>query len=390
MKPCKLIFQYFLFTALLFTIFPSPSHAQEGSVLKSFGQEFVQLVKNVEKSAVSIEAHMGIGEQNGNTPAIEMINSGAGLIIDANHIVSKQKIVLGSQEIHVKFYDGSNVTGKIVGSDDNLGLSVIQVEKQISSDFFPRILEDPANVSAGEPVLILSNSLGVMPAVSFGMVNCRRGDGMIQLSADLPAGASGGAVFNFSGELIGLVAVEIDFFPDELPFSSDLIASETVLVSPMRDIKRSMTSLIAQAGKNKIYFGVLVEDWPSQLGGAHVKQVYQNSPAATAGIKTGDIVLSTENHKVAKAYDLFKIISSLDVGDNVSIQILRGDQIVPVTVTLSSPPTSGPRQISTESSMQASSVQNDSQKKIGNDYLNKRLKMLENELKILREMIENN
>ncbi len=378
---------FFLFSSL----FLSSSYAQSSNVLQAFRQEFIQLVKDVEKCAVSVEAHMGIGEQTDSTPAIEMINSGAGLIIDSNHIVLKQKIVMGSQQIHVTLHDGTTLPGKIVGTDESLGLSIIQVEKAINNDFFPRILEDPASVAAGEPVLILSNSLGIMPAVSFGMVNCTRSDGMIQLSADLPAGASGGAVFNFAGELIGLVAVEIDFFPDELPFSSDLLASETVLVYPMRDVKRAMTTLIAQADKNKVYFGVLVEDWPSQLGGAHVKQVYQSSPAALAGIKTGDIVLSTENHKVAKAFDLFQIIRAHDVGDQVSIQILRGDQIVPVTVTLTAPPTSIYRLNSNElSTAKPIPSQNSSQKRVNYEYLHKRLKMLESQIKLIEEMIENN
>ncbi len=322
---------------ILLFVLPLPLLAQN-SVLTSFRQEFVQLVKQVEKSAVSVEAHMGIGEPIGSDPAIEMINSGAGLIINSQHIISKQKIVNGSQEIHITFYDGKTVPGTLVGSDESMGLSLLKVDENIVPDFFPNIIADPALVAAGEPVLILSNSLGIMPAVSLGTVNCTRNDGMIQLSADLPAGSSGGAVFNFAGELIGLVAVEIDFFPDELPFSSDLLASETVLVNPIRDVQRSITTLSSQEGKSKVYFGVSVEDWPSQLGGAHVKQVYQNSPAALSGMKTGDIVLSTDNHKVAKAFDLFQLISSHNVGDTVTMQILRGDHIFPLTVTLAAAP----------------------------------------------------
>lgn len=381
--------QLFPITTFLIVLTTFPVVAESTSVLQAFRSEFIQLVKNVEKCAVSIDAHMGIGEQAGSEPAIEMINSGAGLVIGSNYILSKQKIVLGSQEIHVTFHDGRTVPGTIVGTDENLGLSVIQVDNTIRTDFFPTILEDPALVEAGEPVLILSNSLGIMPAVSFGFVNCTRSDGMIQLSADLPAGASGGAVFNFDGELIGLVAVKIDYFPDELPFSSELLMSKTVLVNPMRDVKRSITNLITQSEKPQVYFGVLVEDWPSQLGGAHVKQVYRNSPAANAGIKTGDIVLSTENHKVAKAFDLFQIISSHAVGDNVSIQILRGDQIISATVTLSPPPITGPRQLTNDTSLRQP-TQGDSPKKVSNEYLNKRLRLLENEIKSIREMMENN
>ncbi|MBN1479145.1 serine protease [candidate division KSB1 bacterium] len=383
------IFSLAIYASIFFRIWCSTQlfAIESTSALNAFRQEFIQLVKDVEKSAVSIEAHMGVGQHQGSEPAIEMINSGAGIILGSNHIIAKQKIVNGSDHITIRFHDQTEANGTVVGSDDDLGLSVLRVEKSISDDFQPQILADPRGIAPGEPVLILSNSLGIMPAVSFGIVNCTRSDGMIQLSADLPAGASSGAVFNFSGQLIGLVAVEINFFPDELPYSSDLLANETVLVNPIRDIIAVKNGILKLANKKSVYFGVSVDTWPSQMGGAHIKQVIEGSPAAQSGMKTGDIVLSTDSRKVATAADLFQIISSHSAGDIVSMQILRGDQIFPINVTLASTP----RNTLSESSISSESFSpNEQQIKITNDYLHKRLKKLEMDMKILKEMIENN
>ncbi|MBN1464203.1 trypsin-like peptidase domain-containing protein, partial [candidate division KSB1 bacterium] len=219
---------------ILIFLLPSSARADETDqqLLRSFGQQFIQLVKNVEKCAVAVDAHMGVAQPSPTEPAIEMINSGAGFILDSNRIAVKNKVVDGSDQIDVTLFDKTRGRARIVASDEDLGLSYLQIEAPIDARYQPKIVRDAARISAGEPVLIISNSLGIMPAASFGIVNCLRGDGMIQLSADLPAGTSGGGVFNFNGELIGLVAVQIDLFPDELPYSSDLLASETVLVTP--------------------------------------------------------------------------------------------------------------------------------------------------------------
>ena len=382
--------RYFIFLLFFVTIFFSTRlfAAENQTLLQSFRSAFIQLVRDVEKCAVSVEARMGVGQQKTSDPKIEMINSGAGLLLNADFIVVKQKIVYGSEQITITTHDQNVVSGSIIGTDNDLGLAFIKLEKPIDNTFPPKTLENPALIEAGEPVLILSNSLGIMPAVSFGMVNCTRNDGMIQLSADLPAGTSGGAVFNFNGELIGLVAVEIDLFPDELPYSSDLLASETVLVTPIQDVKRSMARTLVQSQKDVAYFGVSVEDWPSQLGGAHIKMVLSGSPAAVSGIKTGDIILSTDNRKVANANDLFGIISAHSAGENVTMQILRGDRIFPCTVKLGRPPqklTRINRRLPDNGNGQSGQ-----QKKINQEYLQKRLQKLEMEVQILKQMIEDN
>ena len=95
------------------------------------------------------------------------------------------------------------------------------------------------------------------------------------------------AVFDFHGRLIGVIAVEIDLFPDELPYSSDLLSSETILAYPMDVIIEATDNLIASTKKKRTYLGIVAADWPSQLGGAHVKQIHSNSPAARGGFRGG-------------------------------------------------------------------------------------------------------
>jgi len=368
-------------------IFAPPLAAKERRALLEFRNAFVQLSKDVEKCAVSVTAKFTPDQQNKAGAYIQVANSAAGVVFDDHHVVVKRKIVSGASDIEVTFYDGLKRKARVIGSDLDYGLSLLRVENPIDSVSLPEMTCLNAEIEAGEPVIVLSNSLDVMPAVTFGVINCVRNDGMIQLSTDMPAGAGGGAVFDFYGRLVGVIAVEIDMFPDELPYSSDINSSKTVLIYPTGEVIKVAQSLLAKAEQNRAYLGILAADWPSQLGGAHVKHVFANSPASRSGFRLGDIVLSIDNHKVASAYDLFQEIKVHYPGDKVKFEILRGEQITDIVVKIDSPPASSTDQaapVLTSAKHKPPSNQN-----INKEFLLMRLDKVEKELKMLRAMLHN-
>ncbi len=376
----KLVIAYFIFSFLA-----APTFASDQSTLIRFRSEFLQLVKNVEKYAVSIKATMNSNDRSQVGPFIEIVNSAAGLVYDDHHILVKKKVIDGSNGITVRFYDGREAEGRVVSTDFDYGLALLYVEEKIDPSMQPKMLSSTKETPAGEPVLVLTNSLDVMPAITFGIVNCTRTDGMIQLSTEMPAGTGGGAVFDFYGRLIGIIAVEIDLFPDELPYSSDLLSSETVLVYPVHEIKKVAQAMIANAAKNRVYLGIVAADWPSQLGGAHINQVLANSPAARSGFRIGDIVLSVDNHKVASAFDLFQDISNHSPGDEVKFEVLRGEQIKNLLVKITPPPPS--HNIRPSNSKKVTNTR-PSKQQINREFLLMRLKRMEQEMQIIKEMLQ--
>ncbi len=374
----KLAIIYFIFSFAAL-----PAFANDSSTLIQFRNDFLQLVKKVEKCAVSIKATMNSNDREQAGPVIEIVNSAAGLIYDDHHILVKKKVVDGSSDIRIDFYNGRETKARLVGADLDYGLALLYVEDKIDPSLQPQMPSPAASVSAGEPVMVLSNSLDVMPAVTFGIVNCIRTDGMIQMSVNMPAGTGGGAIFDFYGRLIGIIAVEIDLFPDELPYSSDLLSSETVLVYPIDEIRKVSQAMIANAADNRVYLGIVAADWPSQLGGAHVNQVLANSPAARSGFRIGDIVLSVDNHKVASAFDLSQDIKGHSPGDEVKFEVLRGEQIKNILVRITSPP---PAHTKGSLLRKTTSVKS-SKQQINKEFLLIRLKRMEQEMQIIKEML---
>jgi S1-C subfamily serine protease len=382
-KPYRSIIYIILCLSIISLLF-TPVAAEALSPLIQFRNEFLQLAKDAEKCAVSVTAVINPGEQSEAGPYIEMVNSAAGLVFDEHHVIVNSKVVNGSKDINIKFYNNITQKAKIVGTDQDYGLTLLHVDDNIDSLLHPEIKSESSKVEPGEPVLMLSNSLDVMPAVAFGIINCTRNDGMIQMSGEMPAGTGGGAVFDFYGRLVGLIAAEINFFPDEISFSSDIAYSKTILIYPINEIKRVAEALLARAKENPVYLGIIAADWPSQLGGAHVKQVFANSPAFKSGFRLGDIVLSINNHKVASAYDLFQEISSRSPGDDVRFEILRGEQIKDIIVKVTSPPAASNTQVQSSLANNTTTRQN-----INKDFLLLRIQQIQKEMKRIELQLQN-
>lgn len=378
---------YLLIALAAFFCFAAPVAAENSSALTEFRNGFVQLAKDVEKCAVSVTAKFAPGQQNKAGALIQIANSAAGVVFDDHHVVVKQKVVAGADDIEIIFSDGAKRKARIVGSDSDYGLSLLSVDDKIDPTSLPKLFSPTDNIGLGEPVIVLSNSLDIMPAVTFGVINCVRNDGMIQLSTDMPAGTGGGAVFDFQGRLVGVIAVAIDLFPDELRYSSGIASNKAVLIYPADEVKRVAQAILAKAEQNRAYLGILAADWPSQLGGAHVKHVYANSPASRAGFQLGDIVLSIANHKVASAFDLFQEIKVHYPGDKVKFEILRGEQIVDIMVKIESPPASS-TDVSASTPPQGNRAFSPTAN-MNKEFILMRLDKLEKETKALKAMLQN-
>jgi len=361
-----------------------PTQSRGNVILSQFRNEISDLVTQAGHCLVSVKSHITIpGDTLENRPVMEMQNVGIGLVMDSLHILVKARVIEGGQQITVCDKQGIESPAVVIGSDDQYSLSMLRVQNPLTSSQSMFLSNSYPSPFAGEPVLILCNSLDIFPAVTVGMVNCIRHDGLIQLSADLPAGTSGGVILNFEGQLLGFIAVEIDLFPDELPYSSDLLSSETILAYPMDEIIKMSQHIIKQSLQPKSYLGVVVADWPSQLGGAHIRQIHSNSPAEKHGLQIGDIILSTNNHKVANAYDLFTLINTHTPGDQVALKILRGKEMFSIVVEIESLP-----QKSTTNYNQSQALKPVTKKQeISTEFLQMRIKRMEQEIRLLKELL---
>lgn len=371
-------------------------YAKEYLNLTKFRNEFIQLIKDAESCVVAVSATFDISPSKGikkldkksPEPIVEMTNFGYGVIIDQNHILANKKIVQGSLDVQVTFQNGKKERAFYIGEDEELGMCLIKIDEKIDEKFIPHSIKKNTNISAGEPVIIICNSLGIMPAVSFGNINCIREDGTLQLTTDLPAGSAGGVVFDFSGNLIGIIMMEIDIFPDELLIATDFFSNNTTLAFPMTRVLEASDKIINRAYSNTGYIGVVAADWPSQLGGAHIKQVSNGSPAQKSGLRIGDIILSMNSHKLTGAYQFFQNVKDFHPGDNINLQVLRGSDIHSINVQVEQPPPSNTSNAFAQySERRTSQLSNSPSYSIDREFIILRMQNIEKELEILKQLV---
>jgi serine protease Do len=253
---------------------------------------------------------------------------GSGFVINpAGYIVTNNHVVDGASEITVKIDDGREMPGKVVGRDPRTDLALLKVE----ATGLPVIpLGDSSELRVGEPVMAIGNPFGLERTVTTGIVSATgrvigQGpyDDFIQTDASINPGNSGGPLINSRGQAIGINAAI---------FSQNGGSVGIGFAIPVNQAKSVVTQLAATGKVTRGWLGVMIQPLTPDLakgfkvpadGGALVASVQDNSPAARAGIKAGDVITEYDGHKLARTADLSKLVAATAVGRDVPLTIVR-------------------------------------------------------------------
>ncbi len=366
----------FVLSSLPFFLLASlPSPAAPKAENTALRKQVADAVSSLHYAVVTIHADYQVL----NSRSIEYSNYGFGLLLQPALVLSPFSLIEGAQQITVDDSDNGPVAAQVIAWDAAHGLAVLSLDRPPHNGV-PAVPRDAGDLlESGEPLLVAVNSMGKEPSVIFASFARYLENGMLQLQGILPPGTEGGAVFDLSGRLVGMAA---NVFSIAGESGADLAADE-LFVWPFHEIYSGIEHLLPTAGRPKVFLGVVVIDWPSQLGGAHVRQVSSGSPAEAFGLQVGDIILSLNNRKVANAYDLYRRIQSCSAGDTVDLRILRAQQILSLPVVLDSLPSTeaavrpvspGPLPVGLQSGYDRRLLEN-------------RIRFLETELKRLRRFM---
>lgn len=277
-------------------------------------------------------------------------SSGSGIIIGKNDsellIVTNYHVVSGSNELSVVFsYDEDSdnpslVSAKLKGYDSDKDLAVISVAlTDITTDMMSQIkiatIGDSSTLTLGQEVVAIGNALGYGQSVTTGIISAlnrevsvESDDGstitnkLIQTDAAINPGNSGGALLNMNGELIGINSVKVSSSSVEgmgyaIPISDVQSIIEELMLKETRDVVDE-----SEQG----YLGIGGTDVSSQISetygmpvGIYVNTVYENSPAAAAGISKGDIITKFDGQTVKTMSELKTLLTYYKQGETVEI-----------------------------------------------------------------------
>ena len=262
---------------------------------------------------------------------------GSGFVYDdQGHIITNQHVVDGAKSITVRFSNGKTYSAELVGSDPSTDLAVIKVNAPASM-LQPLTLSDSSAVAVGDPVVAIGSPFGLENTVTSGIVSALHRsmtspnhfsiDDSIQTDAAINHGNSGGPLLNSAGQVVGVNS----------QIESDSGGNDGVgFAIPSNTVKTIVSELISTGKAEHAYLGVSVETTSS--GAVRVGEVRSGTPAETAGLKSGDTILSVDGKRVTSADGLTSIIGSKSPGETVTITYSRSGETHSVQVKLASRP----------------------------------------------------
>lgn len=255
---------------------------------------------------------------------------GSGVVVDAQrgYILTNHHVVNGVDKITVTLRDGRKLDAKLIGSDRESDVAVIQIP---SNNLTALSLADSDALRVGDFVVAIGNPFGLGQTVTSGIISAlgRSGLGIqgyedfIQTDASINPGNSGGALVNLRGELIGINTAIL------APGGGNVGIGFAI---PSNMAARIMNQIIAHGSVRRGQLGVSVQDLTPELArafnissnqGAVIAQVSPRSAAARAGLKEGDVVLNVNGRPIRNGGALRNAIGLLEVGEAIQMDILR-------------------------------------------------------------------
>ncbi|MDQ2095718.1 Do family serine endopeptidase [Rhodalgimonas zhirmunskyi] len=273
----------------------------------------------------------------------EARGAGTGFIIsDDGRIVTNAHVVDGAADITVKLADGREFDATLEGADTATDIAVIKID---ASDITPGLTHvafgDSKALKVGQNVVAIGNPFGLGNSVTTGIVsalgrdiNAGPFDDFIQTDAAINRGNSGGPLFNDQGEVVGMNTAIIS------PTGGSVGIGFAV---PSYMIKSIVTDLTDDGKIDRGWLGVHIqpvsEDVVAALGldkarGTMIEKVENDTPAAKAGLRKGDIVTAVNGEAVESPRDLTRMIAGDAPGTKVSLTLLRAGKETVVDVTL--------------------------------------------------------
>jgi putative serine protease PepD len=336
----------------------APAPVQQAS---SNAPDWATTAAAVEPSVVAIT----VGSEQSGSEA-----QGSGIILDTSgHILTNNHVATAtSGPITVTLTNQNTYQATVVGTDPSTDLAVLKLSSP-PADLRPASLGNSSALKVGQPVMAIGNPLGLADTVTTGIVSAmdrpvttqnesqsQQQDpnssadqvvtNAIQTDAAINPGNSGGPLVTSSGQVIGINS-SIASLGDSSAFGG---SSETGSIGlgfaiPINEAKNVAQQLISTGTVKHPYLGVTLQDGSVTSGGAKraaavIQSVNAGTPAAKAGLKKGDSVVSIDGNIVNGALSLTAQVRADAVGQTVKLSIVRGGAAQTISVTLAAHPAS--------------------------------------------------
>src|SRR5919202_1372496 len=350
-------------------IIPISVVAQQSSSLSPQSPYLNTIFKQVENSVVQVTSKIPINNTI-NSQTRNATGLGSGFVYDKQgRIVTNSHVVWGSKTVDVTFVDGNRYTAKVIGTDDDSDIAVIQItDNNTTKSLKPLTIGNSSKMEVGDPVIAVGNPFGLSDTMTTGIVSgisrvlpSAAGTGVsipnaIQTDAPINPGNSGGPLLNIQGQVIG---INTAILSGTSGFSGIRFAV------PSNTIAKVVPTLIKNGTYPHPFLGLTVatltsdiaenvtglEAAPSNLRGIYVDTLTKGGPADKAGIHgtttdqyskkhVGDIITAIDGQPVTRSDDLITYIDQhKSVGNSVTFTVYRNGHTMDLKAILTNRPT---------------------------------------------------
>jgi serine protease Do len=280
------------------------------------------------------------GPQQGgdDQPAPKMEASGSGFFISADgYIVTNNHVVENADKITVRTSDDRTLTAKLIGRDAATDIAVIKVD---GAGFSYVDFENKAKPRVGDWVIAVGNpfnlggsaTAGIVSALARPKVSGNSYVDYMQIDAPINRGNSGGPTFDVYGRVVGVNTAIFSPTGGSVGIGFDIPA----------DVAQSISQQLIADGKiTRGYIGAMIQDVTPEIAdslgmanhdGALVADVTAGGPSATAGLKSGDLILGLNGHPVTSASDLTRQVALAHAGEDLHLKVRRDGTVREIAV----------------------------------------------------------
>lgn len=309
-------------TVLMLFLLVGAARAQD------YPPSFSDLVKRVAPAVVNIDVATGmkVTEPGGIFPRQNRVQKGqgSGFVIGADgYIVTNNHVVRNTDQIVVRLSDKRAFPAKIVGTDPKTDLALLKIE---ATDLPHLNFGDSDQLQVGEWVIAIGNPLGFSHTVTAGIVSAKgrwigatQYDDFIQTDASINPGNSGGPLINVRGEVVGINTL--------------IAAGQGLGFAIPSNLAGQIIGQLRENGQvQRSWLGVRHQDVTPELAesfglerpvGALIVQVVEDSPAQSAGLEAGDIIVEFDGKPTEDSRDLPLMVASKPIGSRVDLVVIR-------------------------------------------------------------------
>lgn len=325
-----------LLQAAILAVFFSTAPQASDSSLFTLEQGMSDLVFRMSRSVVTVEASSSMTPDQARLPGQDVVRRlvSTGLICDtAGSILVAAQMVAGHDRISV-LLDGQVVPAELVGIDYHTNLALIRASRSLGS----AVNLSNKRACAGHMVVAMGNSYGLRAAPSLGFCAGLRIDGLMQFSVPITSSSIGGGIFDMNGELVGIIvdgegadsriavavpAYQLPAIIDYLSLRGDrhagflgIQSADIEIIPPLEITTPVRLASTSAGGRMTIDRGIIVTS------------VVNNSPAANAGVRAGDLIVGYNDQPYRSAAELAQAVRCSRPGSVCAVELIRQNESI--------------------------------------------------------------